>query len=181
MESILKPNMSGEVDGLLVSAREGSPSAFGALVRPHLRAALAIAAAITGSRDDAEDVVQDAMMSAWSRLRQLRAEGAFSPWFRRIVIRSAMRAAKKKRRVQVLDLAAPATAPGTEWIVEHVALDAALDALSPQDRAVVYLRFALDLSVAETAEALAVPSGTVKSRSHYALQRLRSAYRGGAM
>ncbi len=180
MESILKPRIAAEVDGLLLSARDGSPSAFGALVNPHLGAALAAATAITGSHEDAEDVVQEALVSAWARLNQLRAAESFSPWFRRMVVRSAIRVAKKRRRVHALDLEPPLAARGPDAIIEQAALDAAFDVLTARDRAVVYLRFVLDLSVADTAEALAVPVGTVKSRSHYALQRLRSAYTGGA-
>jgi len=179
MESLLKSLPQGDADGLLLAACDGSQSAFGSLVAPHLRSALGAAAAILGSPDDAEDVVQESMLSAWTRLRQLRAAAAFGPWFRRMVVRGAIRTAKRTRQVRVLELT-PTPLPAPDSILDQVVLDAAFDRLSPKDRAVVYLRFVLDLPIDETADALGIPAGTVKSRSHYALQRLRAAYEEGS-
>ena len=81
VESVLNSTSHDSADGLLVSARAGSPSAFAELVRPHLRTALGAAWAITGSRHEAEDVIQDALLSAWLQLRQLKSDTAFPAWF----------------------------------------------------------------------------------------------------
>ena len=166
---------TSEADGLLRSAREGNSSAFASLIAPHLRPALGAATAITGSREEGEDVVQDAMVSAWVQIGKLREASSFGAWFRRIVVRGAIRATRRRRRTVWLE-PTPAVASGPETGLDRLALDVAFDQLSRQDRAVIYLRFVLDLPLEATAEALAVPLGTVKSRCRYGLQRLRSAY-----
>lgn len=175
MDSFLTSTGHSGADGLLVSARSGSSSAFAELVHPHLRSAMAAATAITGSPHDAEDVMQEALLSAWVQLHQLKVEGAFGAWFRRIVVRAAIRSAKRGRRVHLADLS-NRSVPGPEARLVGLALAGAYDRLSPADRAVLYLRVVLGLSVADAAATLGVPTGTIKSRSHYALERLRAAF-----
>ena len=119
----------------------------------------------------AEDVTQRALVKvyrAWPRIQPAGLEA----YARRAVVNEALTHATRRSRDIVVDRvpdqAAPATRDGGP-----IALDAALAALPPQQRAVVALRFVDDLSVASTAEALGIAEGTVKSHTSKAMATLR--------
>jgi RNA polymerase sigma-70 factor (ECF subfamily) len=164
----------------------GDGEAFAALVRPCLAAALATATVVTGSHADGADAVQDALISAWRGLPGLRDPAAFPAWFRRHVVRSAIHIAERSRRHRVvdLDIATPeadalAAIDGNRALdreFERRQMDRAFVRLDPKDRLILALRHSWDLPVAEVAQALGIPEGTVKSRVHQALKRLRAAY-----
>ena len=162
---------------LVRAAVAGDRDAFATLVEPSLPAALGGAIALTGSHADAADAVQDALLAAWQGLDRLRDPVAFPAWFRTHVVRSAMRAARRRPHVVALDLTAePAEAATLERAVERRLLARAFDRLSPADRALLTMRHLWDAPVAEVAEAIGIPAGTVKSRTHAAMVRLRAAY-----
>jgi RNA polymerase sigma-70 factor (ECF subfamily) len=146
------------------------------LVAPHVAEALALAALILGGRADAADVVQDALLSAWGGLSSLRDPNAFRPWFRRHVARRAAKVARRRIRTVPLDLAEMRTGESVEEASMRRQLDRAFVTLEPRDRALLALRFYLGLSTGETAEVLGIKSGTVKSRLHTAVGRLRAAF-----
>ena len=176
--------LSGEDEAELVArARAGDAEAYAGLVRRHAPVAVRTAA-LLGAGADAEDVVQDAFVKAYRTLGRFRAGAPFRPWLLRIVAnetrnlhRSAGRRAARERRAwkstEPLLLAAEdplETALGHDRRTELVR---GLAVLSPPQRQVVTCRFLLDLDEAETAAVLGWPRGTVKSRSHRALARLR--------
>jgi RNA polymerase sigma factor (sigma-70 family) len=147
-------------------------------VRRHQALALRVAYALVG--DEAEDVVQDALVKAYRNLAGFRPGGPFRAWLLRIVTneasnrrRSAGRRAHLALRVRDdLSSASP----------EELALDRArarvlteaLAQLETRDREVVALRFFAELSEAEMAVAMDCAPGTVKSRLSRALDRLRA-------
>jgi RNA polymerase sigma-70 factor, ECF subfamily len=161
---------------LVAAARRGDREAFADLVSPHLETALRVARVVAGSPDDGTDAVQDALLSAWQGIGSLREPAAFPAWFRRHVTRSAMKHAKRRGRVAELDLetAAPHDALDRAFAVRE--LDRAFDRLSTDDRVILTLRHLWDLPGAEIAVHLGIPEGTVKSRVHAAMTRLRAAY-----
>ena len=166
---------------LVAAARRGDREAFGYLVSPHLETALRVARVVAGSPDDGTDAVQDALLSAWQGIGSLREPAAFPGWFRRHVTRSAIRHAKKRVRVRVteLDIETAAPAAPTDMLDRAFAvreLDRAFDRLSMDDRTILTLRHLWDLPGAEIAQHLGIPEGTVKSRVHAAMNRLRAAY-----
>jgi RNA polymerase sigma-70 factor (ECF subfamily) len=163
---------------LVGAARAGDRGAFGSLVEPWLAPALGASVVITRSRADAADAVQDALLAAWQGLDRLRDPVAFPAWFRTHVIRSALRVAGRRSRVVELDLVGPPPAPdgGLDRALDRRLLGRAFDGLSPDDRALLTVRYLWDLPVAEVADALGVPAGTVKSRTHAAIGRLRAAF-----
>lgn len=141
-----------------------------------------LAAAIVGP-DDAADVVQDALVEAWRHLRSLRDHERFAPWLRSIVInrcRNTLRTRTRRIRTTTLastDAGLPDRRPDlTDAIALRDQLDRAFERLSLDHRAVLALRYTLDLPLAEIAQVLRVPEGTVKSRLHAAVERLRAAY-----
>ena len=164
------------VAGLIGLACDGDREAFGRLVRPHLAPAVGAATIITGSEADGADAVQDALLVAWQRLPQLREPAMFPAWFRRIVVRAATQVSRRRRRVAELDLSAPGPPDQLDRALDLRTLRRAVARLDDNDRVLLTLREFWDLPIAETARLLAIPEGTVKSRLHHALRRLRAAY-----
>lgn len=161
---------------LVELARAGDRAAFGQLVRASLGSALGAARLITGSESDAADAVQDALLLAWQRLDQLKEPAAFTSWFRQIVVRSSVRIARSRHRLVDLDPQAAAPIADLDRELDLRMLARALERVDLQDRTVLTLHFFWALPIAETSGLLGVPEGTVKSRVHHAVRRLRAAY-----
>lgn len=158
---------------------KGEDAAFEALVERHAAAIHRLAVAIVGP-DEAADVTQEVLVLAWQRGPQLRDAGREAAWLHRIVVNRCIdRGRAKARRVWSIplevrddDARLPST-PGTATPGFDPALDAALRRLPVEQRAVIALHYAADLSLADVANALNVPVGTAKSRLASALERLR--------
>ena len=163
---------------LVAAARAGDRDAFRVLVEPHLSVALGAATVLTGSAADGADAVQEALLSAWQGLDRLREPDSFPAWFRRHVIRAASRSrrARARGRVVELDASFPTPTGDLDRVVQGRTLGRAFGRLEEADRLLLTLHHVWGLPVTETAEFLRVPEGTVKSRVHYALQRLRACY-----
>jgi len=147
---------------------------FFQLLRAHQGYLERIALAMLGNRPDAEDALQEAALAGYRRFAQLRDEHAFGAWMRRILIRQCRQMLEHRRRsFPVEDLAArlPDTVPGPD--PEATALWERVARLGDHLRPVVVLRYMLDMSQQEVAEALGIPVGTVKSRLGKALALLR--------
>jgi RNA polymerase sigma factor (sigma-70 family) len=158
---------------------------FEALVGPWVQEMYRVAAAIVGPQD-ARDVTQDALLDAWRGFARLRDQGRARPWLHAIVANRArkyLRAARSRPRLitvqvqGVMDAGGSAPDPAGQ-VAERDRLDRAFDHLSADQRICLALRYSLDLSVPEIAETLRLPEGTVKSRIHAALERLRTALMG---
>ena len=163
------------------SARVGvgdAEEAFRQLAARHIQSAYRLAWAILGDDCEAEDATQDAFTSAWRQRSTLRDADRFDAWFGRILVNSCRDRLRKRTRTRRLivegdpDRASPDNAHSA---LERDELYRAVAALDPDQRIVVMLRFWLDLSVDEIAERLGVPAGTVKSRLHRSMARLRAA------
>jgi RNA polymerase sigma-70 factor (ECF subfamily) len=182
---------------LVVAARDGDTAAFAELVAPHLDMAFRAAFLIAGSAADAQDAVQEALVKAWAALERFRSDAPFRPWLVRIAINEAHNRRRAVGRQAGLALRLAETpgrampgyrsdagsdetaAPGAEAVVlageQRARLLAAVAALREDDQLVIAARYFLGLSEAETATALSLPAGTVKSRLSRALVRLREA------
>jgi RNA polymerase sigma-70 factor (ECF subfamily) len=168
--------LQGLTGQLVAAARAGDRDAFERLVRPHLASAVGAASLITGNTSDGADAVQDALLIAWQRLPQLRQPELFPAWFRRIVVHAAARTSQQARRLVELDLTLAGPVDQLDDALNLRILSRALTRLNDKDRVLLTLHHFWDLPVAETARLLGVPQGTVKSRVHNALRRLRAAY-----
>lgn len=139
-------------------------------------ALLRTAVLLTGDRHRAEDLVQEALTQVALRWRRLR-DGHPDAYARQVIVRGNISWWRKHRHEVVLEVHddADATPGDTAAAERRILLDRALAALTPRQRATVVLRYYDDLSERETAEALGVSVGTVKSQTHLALRRLREA------
>lgn len=156
--------------------------AFERLMADQLDASFRLAVAILGDQDEARDATQDAFIAAWRQLPKLRDPDKSTAWLHRITVNAAISRLRKRTRDRVAYEAAGRQAPGPahhdEDVVRREALRTAIWQLKPEHRAVVFLRFYEDLTVGEIARRIGIREGTVKSRLHYGLERLRSAYDG---
>jgi RNA polymerase sigma factor (sigma-70 family) len=168
---------------LIGRARTGDVAAYEMLVRRYQDLAMRTAY-LVAPEADAADAVQDGFLKAHAALSRFRDGAPFRPWLLRIVAnearnrrRSADRRAGLAVRASGLAGSDVAASPESEVLAgeEREQLRAALGRLRDEDREVIGARYFLDLSEAETAEALALPAGTVKSRTSRALGRLRDA------
>jgi RNA polymerase sigma-70 factor, ECF subfamily len=165
---------------LLERARAGERAAFGELILRHQRAALRVAAVISGSTEEADDIVQDALISVHRRLGSYRGTGSVRSWLLRVVANHAknhVRGSARRRRhdERQAGLALRTYESAEQSAVRHFeqrTLATALTALSLRDREVLGCRFVAGLTEAETADVLDIPAGTVKSRTARALTRL---------
>nr|WP_238355897.1 sigma-70 family RNA polymerase sigma factor [Kribbella sandramycini] len=136
-------------------------------------------AVFLGAGADADDVVQEAFVKAYRALGSFRSEAAFRPWLLRIVANETRNAVRSRsRRSRREELAAPLDvvldpADAAVSLVRRTELLAAVSALPEPQRLVVTCRYLLELDEQETAVVLGWPRGTVKSRLHRALDRLR--------
>ena len=176
-------NAEGRADEveLIRRARQGNAEAWEALVRTHQEALFRLAYLLLGNADEAEDVAQEAFLRAYASLERFDLERPLRPWLLSI----AANLARNRRRSAGRYLAAlqrwykawPAAATGIEEQILHNLerqdLWHAIERLDFANQQVIYLRYFLEMSTVEVAETLQVPEGTVKSRLHRALKRLR--------
>ena len=170
-------------------AKDGDVDAYAALLRTHQGAARRLAA-VVGGTGDADEVAQDAFVKAWDGHATFRPSSPFRPWLLRIVAneaRNRRRAAGRRAGYELrfaTDRATARTGPSPESAAlaaaDQQTLHAALAGLPERERDVVACRYVAGLSEEETAQALGVPRGTVKSRASRGLARLRAGLDGGA-
>jgi len=164
-----------------VTAADARAAAFRGLVEAELDRAYRLATVILGDRYDAEDAVHDAAEAAWRRWSDLRDEQRFQAWFGKIVVnacRDRLRRRRRRRLVEiprlVLDKEHPMAPDAADALALRDVLRRAFDALSPEERIVVVLRYEADLTMPRVAELAGIPEGTAKSRLHHALRKLRA-------
>jgi RNA polymerase sigma-70 factor, ECF subfamily len=160
--------------------RAPSDAAITAFVAEHYNRLLGLARLVCRDTSDAADAVQVGLEQAWRRRSTLRDDARLRPWLDRIVTREAVRISRS-RQSWLSRVFTPS--PQIEWIEPHdrqssdpptfVALRAAFQGLSPEQRAVVALHLHLGYSVAETAAMVGAPDETVRSRLRVARERLR--------
>jgi RNA polymerase sigma-70 factor (ECF subfamily) len=156
---------------LTALAAAGDRRAFGELVRRHNAAVRGLLLRMGAESATADDVAQDAFLTAFSRIGEFRGEGAFAGWVKRI----AARAYLKRVRKLPLEGEAPEQAGGGEGdSAARIDLDEALKTLAPAERLCVSLCYGAGLSHGEAAEHLQIPLGTVKSHVKRGLDKLRA-------
>jgi len=168
---------------LFARAQRGDTAAYEEIVQRYQQVAFRTAYLITSSAAEAEDAAQDGFMKAYRALARFRAGADPRPWLLRIVANEARNRVRSSGRRHGLELrladdfrpgdAAPSPEAAAVASEDRQRLLALVNALSEEDRLVVSSRYFLELSSEETAAALGIPEGTVKSRLSRALARLR--------
>jgi RNA polymerase sigma-70 factor (ECF subfamily) len=169
---------------LIARARGGEQAACEEIVRRFQDVAFRTAYVITRSAEDAEDAAQEGFAKAFGALSRFRSDASLRPWLLTIVAneaRTRTRSGGRRRRLELRlaeDFRPGDAAPSPEAVAvqadERRRLLALVNGLGDDDRDVIACRYFLQLSVDETAAALGVPEGTVKSRLSRALARLKS-------
>ena len=163
---------------LVDQAQHGDVEAFDALARQVGDRCMAIAYRILRDVDLADDAVQAALIIAWRDLRQLRDPDRFEPWLHRILTRECYAEARRRRRWSTDLHVLPddhLVDPGEYVTVnDRDELERAFRRLTLEQRAVLVFHHYLGLPLAEVAEHVGVPLGTVKSRLHNATSAMRA-------
>ena len=171
--------------GLVERAQGGDQEAFGLMAVSLGDRLFAVATRILRDDDLAADATQQALVSIWRDLPQLRDLARFDAWSYRLLVRACYAERRKERRwsssLRVMPTAiAGEAADGTALVIDRDQMERAARRLSIDHRVVVVFRYYLDLPHADIAELLGIPVGTVRSRLRYALQGLRAALEADA-
>jgi RNA polymerase sigma-70 factor (sigma-E family) len=149
----------------------GLEADFEQFVTARSPALLRTAYLLTGNHQDAEDLVQAALVKAvpaWGRVRE------HEPYVRRILVHESVSRWRRRRWRETSTESLPELGVGAVDVDTRLALRQALGRLAPRQRAVIVLRYFEDLTEAQTADVLQISVGTVKSQSRDALARLRA-------
>jgi RNA polymerase sigma factor (sigma-70 family) len=175
---------------LFARAQRGNQAAYEEIVQRYQQVAFRTAYVITGSAAEAEDAAQEGFVKAYRALATFRHGAEPRPWLLRIVANEARNRVRSAGRRQQLQLrvaerfrpgdAAPSPEAAAVAAEDHTWLLGLVNELSEEDRLVISSRYLLELSGEETAAALGIPEGTVKSRLSRALDRLRRRIEEGA-
>ena len=179
-----QPGEGTDERSLIERARHGDTRAFEQLADQHLPHLYRLAAAMVGP-DDARDVTQDTLVSAWRDLPGLRDADRFEAWLRSILMNRARNVLRtRKRHPQVAfepTLVHPAgfTEEPMTAVHRQLAIHDALGELGPDHRAIIVLHYLADLPLREVADILGLREGTTKSRLHAGLTALRAQFGEG--
>jgi RNA polymerase sigma factor (sigma-70 family) len=164
---------------LVRSAMRGDERAFTDIVNTVADRFLGVAHRILRDPALAEDAVQQALLSAWQDLPDLRDPARFDGWAYRLLIRACYMEARRRKRWHpttiVRSIVEPTAPDLIGGIIERERLEQSFERLSVDHRAVLVLTYYLDLPSEQVAAALDIPVGTVYSRLHRAQQALRGA------
>ena len=175
---------------LIDDLREGDMTALAILVEKYKRLVYRLAIQITKNHEDANDVMQDTFLKVYESIHSFRKESAFETWLYRIVVNHAMNLVKRRKRRRESSLSAASETeihPDVKRTADlvndpHVNAERkelqkwvtqAVDSLPVKHRTVVILHEFEGLTHAEIASILNCSEGTVRSRLHYARNKLR--------
>jgi RNA polymerase sigma-70 factor (ECF subfamily) len=163
---------------LVRRAQHGDEHAFAQLVPDAATRLLAVAFRILHDQALAEDATQQALLSAWTHLGELRDAERFDAWTYRLVVRACYRESRRRRLLRnPLTLLAdrqPAGRDETVDVINRDRIERGFRRLSLEHRSVLVLHHHVGLPLTEVAVALGVPVGTARSRLHYASRALRA-------
>ena len=175
---------------LVAAAKAGDTAAFSELVQHYDRRVFRMAKQITQNDDDAEDVLQESFLKAYTHLDDFQGNSKFYTWVVRIAVNEALMKLRKRRSDRTVPLDDPIDT-GEDEVVREIAvwdqnpedtysreelgtiLDEAVQSLKPAYRTVFILRDIEEMSIEETAEALNLSISAVKSRLLRARLQLR--------
>jgi RNA polymerase sigma-70 factor (ECF subfamily) len=164
---------------VVVRAQGGDQAAFAQLATEGGRRMNALAVGILRDRELAEDAVQQALLSIWKDLPQLRDPARYESWSYKLLVRACYAESRKRKRrlVEVFGVTArePVAVDDIGSVADRDQLERGFRRLSLEHRAVVVMHHYLDMPLESVAAALGIPAGTARSRFHRAMASLRAA------
>jgi RNA polymerase sigma factor (sigma-70 family) len=157
-------------------AAAGDEAAFARIVAAHRAEMLRVAYIVARDLDLAQDATQAALWNAWRRLPSLRSPTSLRPWLMAVAANEARALVRHERRHPVVELAMATDAAGTDESadeIDQIDLANALARLSPDDRALVALRYLADLDSVEIGALTGRSASGVRTRLSRALARLQ--------
>jgi RNA polymerase sigma-70 factor, ECF subfamily len=188
--STFTPTSAFDESALVAQAKAGNMESFSDLVKHYDRRIFRMAKQITQNDDDAEDVLQETFLKAYTHLDDFQGNSKFYTWLVRIAVNEALMKLRKRRSDRTVPLDEPIDT-GEDEVVREIAvweenpeqrysreelgtiLDEAIDSLKPAYRTVFILRDIEEMSIEETAEVLKLSISAVKSRLLRARLQLR--------
>ena len=172
-ENGIRSNEDISDEAVIARVRAGQPELFEIIMRRYNQRLYRVTRSIVRNDAEAEDVVQEAYVSAYTHLAQYAGDAKFSTWLTRIAVNEGLRRLRKRGRADDIERMASTTPLAAESPEKHVSdrevgqiMETAIDRLPSGYRSVVMLRDVEDLSTAETADCLGIPVATVKTRLH---------------
>ena len=170
---------SGMDTELVISAQQGDKEAFTSLAAALADRFLAVSHRILRDLSLAEDATQQALLTIWRDLPQLRDPVRFEAWSYRLLVRACYAEAGRSRRwspnIRLLPADEPMAVDGFSAVVDRDQLERGFQRLSLDQRTVLVMHHFMDMPLDLVADSLGIPVGTVASRLHYAMRGMRAA------
>jgi RNA polymerase sigma-70 factor (ECF subfamily) len=164
---------------LVIRAQRGDKGAYALVAAQIADRFLAVARRILRDRDLAEDATQQALLTIWQDLPQLRDPARFEAWAYRLLVHACYAEGRRERRwapnLRVLPFDESTVDSGLAKVIDRDQLERGFRLISIDHRAVVVLHHYLDKPLDEVARILEIPVGTAHSRLHHAMRALRAA------
>jgi RNA polymerase sigma-70 factor (ECF subfamily) len=171
-------------DGQLIGrVCQGDLEALGDLYDKYCSQVFRTALSITRSRETAEDILQEVFLKLYHYSRRIDTSLSLAPWLYRVTVNLCYTYISRQKRwlTALEDVIENVVAPSSRACPERqaekcelqIAIQQAIDLLSPSQKIVIVLHYLADLSLKEIAHILEVPEGTVKSRLYYGRENLR--------
>ncbi len=175
----------GDMDqGLVVRAQQGDQQAFEVLVASHHARLFRVAQGILRDPHRAEDATQQGFLDIWRHIRRLRDPAKFEGWSYRLVVNACYDEAKRHPKWEpdsgMKSTDEPVAGDAFGAVADRDELSRGFEHLSLDHRAILVLRYLLDLTLEQVAEVLDIPEGTAHSRIKRAMEALRAALEADA-
>lgn len=159
----------------MASVQPIDEATFLSLIQPLLPIGQRLAHGMLRSPSDAEDIVQEATLKAWAKIRSFQVGSDFKSWYLTIVANECRQTLRSAwwHEIRVPSVERGSSRPFQDQVVAGDEVRRALDRLTYDHRLVIVLRFYLDLSFEEIGRTLQISPQTARSRTHRALARLR--------
>lgn len=165
----------GRTDGeLAILARGGDVAAFSALVERHWARLVAFARSLGGDVD-AEDEVQEALITAWDKIGGLKKPGSFRLWVTRIVARRCLRRSRSRRRLVALETIGEPSDPTSLEVTHRLDVERLIGRLAPRQRAVMHLTIVEGMTDSEIGLVMGILPASVRSHRRRARENLKAA------
>lgn len=158
---------------ILTAVKNGDREAFLSLIEPLESKLYQTALGIVGNRQDAEDIWQSTVLKAWRGIGGLR-QPVFKTWITRILLNEAKQHLRKRGKTPIPLEQLPEDGIRDKDVTTKLLVHNCLQKLSPEHRQAVILRFWLDLTLEQIAEAMHVPLSTAKTRLYQGLANLKN-------